>query len=191
MELDWDVFFGEWEPTIRGWLFGVGGIIALGFAVATYRRNGKTAREAQPRLVYARPTVVGNLMPGTFMGTAVGLDDRVQISDSRRSKDATIFRDFEVLNGSDELVGPVDLLVTQTDADGRVGEAAARRLVLQPGDPATLRVVFPRPEDDSLGSAATVLVFRDSSNRWWRRFGMHPIEDLGKNDAWVSGRPWD
>jgi len=64
--IDW--FLGllapaQWD-TWRNWLATIEGLVAIGIATLTYRRNVKLKREEQSRLVYSKSTHVKNHPPG-------------------------------------------------------------------------------------------------------------------------------
>lgn len=148
------------------WVGAIGTFAAFVIAAVVYASSVRTARQAQARRVSVRlesteSIAAGSIapLPSQSQGLSVNLANRTWVEDAFRLS-------VEVVNGSDEIIGPVrlnfihagqvlqeDIPLTLVQANSSASRTLYIRDVWTPNVPG----IIPR------------VVFRDSSGRWWQR----------------------
>lgn len=180
------VSLGSWPD----WIAAVGTSLAFMIAAVTYFRSVRDASEAQARLVFARIEEIHFYSPGdegaTLLGEAEisggeglallrgadGLPTRVQ------ALHPVVRAVVRIHNGSDELVGPGKIQLYNDGFKRMFDRVSMFHGAIEPHSDYFAELHVINPHHPSQPSVSTVLIFRDSSNRWWKRAGFDPIERI-------------
>ncbi|GAA1767966.1 hypothetical protein [Agromyces humatus] len=182
------ITFGSWPD----WIAAIATGLAFLIAAITYARSTRDHREGQARLVYATFKDVKSYPPGEVIpistdGVDIGYGEGTAIvpgigDDGKHGMVTTagIMRTTVAIhNGSKELIGPLKLQLWDPGAKKLFDRVA---LTIGPIEPETDKLVdfsvinahFPGGEP----SLSPVIIFRDSSGRWWKRHQYEPIERI-------------
>lgn len=181
----------QWDA-IRNWVVALGGVVALFVALRTYRMNSRTRREAQARFVYAKVTTYSVIAEGNDIDDEPydsAIEPKTHLAkpdddpytfgggDTKRKALTALGRAaIRVNNGSDELIGPVKVQVANTST-GKVWPNVAIIIpVIEPEGLATVVLLWSGPPVNDLADVTPVILFRDASGQWWKRFGAEPIK---------------
>jgi hypothetical protein len=180
----------QWDSW-RNWMAAIGGLIALSFAVATYRRNVRLKRDEQARFVYAAVDLVERFPAGSGF----------------------IHRDVPTYNGTRESLLAVEgdrglhtvaepIVRVRVSVQNRSKELISRTVVELDGFAAIglprLEIGTCHPEQSKQCDFVLIdqlpdgypfeprLIFTDSSGRAWERYGDDPIRSLvGPLRFWI------
>ncbi|MGN7966968.1 hypothetical protein ACTJKK_12910 [Microbacterium sp. 22179] len=81
-------------------------------------------------------------------------------------------------NGSDELVGPGKLQLVDAGQGKIFDQVSLPFGPIEPRSDITAEIHVANPYHPNQPSISTVMLFRDSSSRWWKREGIEPIESI-------------
>lgn len=201
--IEW--FFGLLSPSQwdawRNWLATIGGVIALGIAALTYRRNVLLKREEQARLVYAEATQISRHEAGHPVSNTEFLPHDATLGAGGKSgpgidKDgnpiqvlvaAELQVTVTVFNESKEIIGPVRIEIVDPMRGTFHRDPHLEFQSIRPGQSRIGEIRL--DAEDEWSSAAPTIVFRDAGGEWWRRTVFEPVEhihDDPANFAWNS-----
>ena len=120
----------QWDA-LRNWVGTVGGVVALTIAARTYRRNVRTRREEQARLVYSRITHQVHHLPGAMLdmlpngarigGRGGGTTIVLATCQDEKARELALVPVIQVTarihNGSKELIGPAKIQMVNSGLD--------------------------------------------------------------------------
>lgn len=192
--MDW--FFelllpAQWDA-LRNWLATIGGLVALVIALVTYSSNARVRRESQARLVYGTVDYQGAFSADTALSAAdnhaveVGLTKVVKSVDRYSLMEQTEYVTLSdgmtarvaVHNESQELIGPVKVQLADA-SNGEIWDRVSARIqVIEPSSTGHASLSWSTPWLGAGSDLLVILSFRDSSGRWWQRFGTLPIESI-------------
>lgn len=177
------IALGSWPD----WIAAIGTSLAFVIAAVTYFRSTRDARAAQARLVYGKITEIrffktGEELPlfgasGAEIGTGEGQEFRV--GRAPLATQAVIHVVVRVHNGSNELMGPVKVQLWDIGLRKPMERVTLTLDQIEPGsdDIGEMTVINEHAPAGEPG-VGLVLVYRDSSRRWWKRQEMEPIERI-------------
>jgi hypothetical protein len=170
----------DWAET-RNWGVAIGGLIALGFAAATYVLNSQAKRTEQASRVYAlmaseHMATKGDTVPGSSAVNQAVLDVKYEQGHlTYTAKSDHIRYTYTIVNGSDQIIGPVTLSCEFRKTDDTPVKMAGYKRIVAPESTVTLEFLVEDADFWRYDYPQSVLRFRDSSGRWWLRAEGSPI----------------
>jgi hypothetical protein len=188
----------QWEAW-RGWATTLGGLVALGIAVSTYRLNVRLKNEEQARQVYSEMSRVRTGRTNrSFDQSRYGASIHKDVGVWQRDNSTRLFLipladwvsyRLEVNNTSSELIGPAYITSIYEYASEPSRVVIAFTDALKPESSFGRTAYVPLGDDGSLPTPQISIAFRDSGGRWWSRTGTEPIrpsKDPRKSKEWRS-----
>jgi len=180
------VTLGSWPD----WIAAIGTTLAFLIAAVTYFRSSRSAIEAQARLVYATLDTVDFLAAGeTFSmldgGATMGFGEGFAMQPSARgvmprtvALEPVMRVSVRLRNGSAEVIGPAKVQLWNIGRKFLLDRVAANTGPIEPHSDLVISIVVANPDHPAMPSVRPVLIYRDSSARWWKRDGFEPIERI-------------
>lgn len=181
------ITLGSWPD----WLAAIATGLAFLIAAISYARSTRDHRQSQSRLVYATFKSIashpaGMVIPilpegvetgygeGTVVAPGLGADGgfgMITTAPIMRATDA-------IHNGSDELIHPVKLQLRDTGLDRILDRISLRTGPVEPHTEHLVDISVINEHFPGEPGISPVIIFRDSSGRWWKRHEYEPIERI-------------
>lgn len=181
------VTLGSWPD----WIAAIATGAAFLIAAITYARSTRDHTEAQARLVYASFSHITHHAPGEQLemlpnGARMGYGEgTVIVPGAGPAGKAAIFSAAPIIrcsvvihNRSTELIGPGKLQL-RNSGTGKIFDSVAFNFgVVEPTTDDVLDFTIINEVPPAQPSVSPVIIFRDSSGRWWKRDQYEPIERI-------------
>lgn len=180
------VTLGSWPD----WVAAVGTSLAFLIAAVSYFRSTRNGREAQARLVYStfldiKTYEAGEEAPIMLPGAKIAGGEGMVIVpsppgvESRSKAIAPVIRAaVRVHNGSDELMGPAKIQLYDTGHKKLFDRVTMFTGPIEPHSDYVVDLSIINEIHPNQPSLGMVTIFRDSSNRWWKRHQSEAIERI-------------
>ncbi len=191
------ITLGSWPD----WLAALGTSLAFIIAAIAYLRSAKDSRERQARLVYASFANVsahnaGETLPLLQGGAQIGTGDGFVIVPGEPGTEAKMVTLSPIMraivrvhNGSDEIMGPVKIQLWDIGHGRAYDRVTMPTGAIEPGKDYVVDMSVVNSHWPGQPALGMVIVFRDSSNRWWKRHGFEPIERVHEDPATMAELP--
>jgi len=191
------ITLGSWPD----WVAAVGTSLAFIIAAVSYFRSVRDATKAQARLVYASLVDIKSHAPGEesplmLGGASIGGGEGYAIKPGAPGVQATQIAVapltravVRVHNGSDELMGSVKVQLYNSGLKKLFDRATMFTGPIEPHNDYVADISVINEQYQGEPSVGMVIVFQDSSNRWWKRHGFQPIERIHDDPNNTSDSP--
>lgn len=180
------VTLGSWPD----WVAAVGTTAAFLIAAISYFRSTRDASKGQARLVYAKiietkfyepgeegPMMLDSVQLGGGEGLEIVREPGLTPTNVRALMPLARVV-VRIHNGSNELVGPGKLQLVDSGHKKIFDQVSMPFGPVEPRSDFTVEIHVGNPHHPNQPSIETVMLFRDSSSRWWKREGIEPIERI-------------